>query len=227
MIIVTGASGGLGRRLVLELREFDTVVGTYFRNKPKIAAESMRLFQVDVTDCERIDRFVEAIRDELTRITLVNLAGVSVNRLAIELAPKEWDQVLAVNLKGCFLMSKALLRFMIRERWGRIINISSIVAQTGVSGTSAYAASKAGVMGLTRTLAKEYARYDITVNCLALGYFSNGLIQTVPEAARKAILERIPLQRFGDVIEISRAIKYLMDASYITGTVIEINGGLT
>lgn len=227
MIIVTGASGGLGRRLVLELRECDRVVGTYFRNNPQIAAESIRLFRVDVTDCESIDRFVEAIRDGLTRITLVNLAGLSINRLAVELAPEEWDQVLAVNLKGSFLMSKALLRFMMRERWGRIINISSIVAQTGVSGTSAYAASKAGVMGLTRTLAKEYARYDITVNCLALGYFSNGLIETVPEAARKAILERIPLQRFGDVIEISRAIKYLIDASYVTGTVIEINGGLT
>ena len=226
MIVVTGASGGLGRPLVLELCKLDTVIGTYLRHKPELEKTSARFFQVDVTDAESIARFVSVINAELTQVTLVNLAGLSINRLAMQLKPTEWNEVMGVNLTGAFLMSKALLPVMMRARWGRIINVSSVVAHLGVPGTCAYAAAKAGLVGLTKTLAQEYGRYDITVNCLSLGYFSEGLIHTVPPAARKAILERIPLGRLGDVKEIARAIQYLREAPYTTGSVMDLGGGL-
>lgn len=231
MIIVTGASGGLGRRVLSDLYsdfcDLDKVVGIYFRNKPPQVDGSVRFFQVDVTDCKSIEYFIQSTKDELTHITLVNLAGSYVHGLAINLTPTQWDQVMSVNLKGSFLMSQALLPFMMRERWGRIINFSSsFIADSGIPGMAAYAASKAGVVSLTRTLAYEYGWFNITVNCLSLGCFSEGMSHQVPESVRRALLKRIPLRKFGDPIEVSRAITYLIAASYTNGSIIDINGGL-
>ena len=227
MIIVTGASGDLGQYLVESFSETDSVVGTYHNNKPDFqATSSIQLYQVDVTDEESVRGFAETISASASRITLVNLAGVSSSRLAVDLDTAEWDQVVGVSLKGSFLMSRAFLRTMIRDRWGRIINISSIVAEEGATGTAAYAAAKSGLDGLTRTLAKEYARYGILVNTLALGYFDGGMTKTLSEDKRKAVLARIPLRRFGEPAEIAEAIRYLMRANYVTGTKLRIDGGL-
>jgi 3-oxoacyl-[acyl-carrier protein] reductase len=227
MIIVTGASGGLGLPLLESLTGVDLVVGTYNSNRPELPpASSIQLYQVDVADQDSVRRFAEAITPKASRITLINLAGVSSSRLAVDMDAKEWDRVVGVSLKGSFLMSRAFLRTMIRDRWGRIINISSVVAQEGVTGTAAYAAAKAGLDGLTRTLAKEYARYGILVNTLVLGYFDGGMTQTLGEEQRKATLARIPLRRFGEISEIAEAVKYLMRASYVTGTRLRIDGGL-
>jgi 3-oxoacyl-[acyl-carrier protein] reductase len=227
MIIVTGASGGLGLPLLESLTDVDLVVGTYNSNRPELPpASSIQLYQVDVADQDSVRRFAEAITPKASRITLINLAGVSSSRLAVDMDAKEWDRVVGVSLKGSFLMSRAFLRTMIRDRWGRIINISSVVAQEGVTGTAAYAAAKAGLDGLTRTLAKEYARYGILVNTLVLGYFDGGMTQTLTEEQRKATLARIPLRHFGEISEIAEAVKYLMRASYVTGTRLRIDGGL-
>jgi 3-oxoacyl-[acyl-carrier protein] reductase len=227
VIIVTGASSALGRPLLESLADVDTVVGTYNRNKPELApSSSIQLYQVDVADEESVRRFADALGQTAKRITLVNLAGISSSRLAVELDLAEWNRVVGVSLTGSFLMSQAFLRPMIRERWGRIINISSVVAEEGVIGTTAYAAAKAGLDGLTRTLAKEYARYGILVNTLALGYFDGGMTQTLPEEKRKATLAKIPLRRFGEASELAEAIRYLMRASYVTGTKLRIDGGL-
>lgn len=209
-----------------ELAAYDEIVGTYFKHQPVFKSDAVRLYKVDVTEWASVIRFVEAIQGDARRITLVNLAGCSVDRLAINVTPHEWDAVVAVNLTGTFMMSKALLRPMMQERWGRIINVSSIIAETGVPGTAAYAASKAGIVGLTRTLAKEYARYNITVNCLALGYFAGGLTERLSEKHRKSLLARIPLRRFGKGAELAGAVKYLMEADYTTGARLDINGGL-
>ena len=225
MIVVTGASGGLGRQLVVDLCETDDVVGTWHRQPPEIAHDRLRLFQLDVTQPDSVQNFVEAIRSG-THITLVNLAGLSISRLAVDLSPEDWDDVMSVNLRGTFLMCRALIKLMIRDRWGRIINISSVVAWTGVPGTAAYAASKSGIVGLTRTLAREYARYGITANCLSLGYFEGGLTATLSESQRRDILDSIPLRRFGNPSELADAVRYLIGASYTTGTCLQINGGL-
>lgn len=225
MIIVTGASGALGRQLVVDLCETDEVVGTWRREPPDVAHQRLRLMQLDVTEPESVQRFVDAVRSA-TRITLVNLAGLSISRLAVDLSPEDWDKVMNVNLRGTFLMCRALIKPMIRDRWGRIINVSSVVARIGVPGTAAYAASKSGIVGLTRTLAREYARYGITANCLSLGYFEGGLTNTLSESQRREILHSIPLRRFGQPGELAEAVKYLIGASYTTGTCLQINGGL-
>jgi NAD(P)-dependent dehydrogenase (short-subunit alcohol dehydrogenase family) len=159
-------------------------------------------------------------------VTLVNLAGISLDSLCHNFSSADWNRVLAVNLTGSFLMSRGLLPYMMKERWGRIINISSVVSRIGVAGSCAYAASKAGLMGLTRTLAKEYAPYGIRVNCLSLGYFSSGLIDTIPAGRVKSIKEEIPVKRLGDVRDISAAIEFLIKCDYITGAEINLNGGL-
>ena len=225
MIIVTGASGALGRGLALDLCGTDDVVGTYRRQPPDIVHDRLRLAPLDVTDADSIARFVDTVR-EGTRLTLINLAGMSISRLAVETSAGDWDEVMNVNLRGTFLMCRALIKPMMRQRWGRIINVSSVVARTGVPGTAAYAASKSGVVGLTRTLAREYARYGITANCLSLGYFEGGLTATLSETQQKEILAAIPLRRFGQQHELAEAVKYLIGASYTTGTCLEINGGL-
>ena len=225
MIIVTGASGALGRNLVLDLCELDDVVGTYRREAPDVAHDRLRLAQLDVTQPDDITRFADTVRDA-SRLTLVNLAGMSISRLAVDTSADDWDGVMDVNLRGTFLMCRALIKPMIRQKWGRIVNVSSVVARTGVPGTAAYAASKSGVVGLTRTLAREYARYGITANCLSLGYFEGGLTATLPEQQQKEILASIPLRRFGQKHELADAVKYLIGASYTTGTCLEINGGL-
>jgi 3-oxoacyl-[acyl-carrier protein] reductase len=226
VIIVTGASGGLGRGLVENLRDADSVVGTYYSQKPVVEHDAIRWMRVNVADPESVAQFAHEIDDDASRITLVNLAGISLNRLALQMSSSDWDAVLNTNLRGSFLMSQALLRHMIRDRWGRIIHISSIVAEKGVPGTCAYAASKAGLMGLSRALAKEYARFGITSNCLVLGYFQEGLTKTLPTEQRQAVLEDIPLRRFGLSHELASAVRYLMEATYTTGECIHVDGGL-
>jgi 3-oxoacyl-[acyl-carrier protein] reductase len=227
VIIVTGASGGLGQPLLESLSGGDEeIVGVYNANPPQGVGKTTRLFQVDVLDEESVRRFAEAVLPGASRITLVNLAGVSHSKLAIEIEAGEWDRVVGVSLKGSFLMSRALLRTMIRAKWGRIINVSSVVAREGVVGTAAYAAGKAGLHGLTRTLATEYARYGILVNTLVLGYLDGGMTNTLSEERRKAVLSRIPLRRFGEVSEIAEAVKFLIRSNYVTGATIRIDGGM-
>jgi 3-oxoacyl-[acyl-carrier protein] reductase len=228
MIVVTGASGGLGQRLLDGLTDLDdVVVGTYHRHQPALTPGSrVQLHRVDVTDPESTRRFAAAIAPTATRITLLNLAGVSISRLAVDLPVGDWDQVVDVSLRGSFLMSQALLKPMIRDRWGRIINVSSVVAREGVVGTAAYAAAKAGLEGLTRTLATEYARYGILVNTLALGYFDGGMTHALSEEHRKAVTARVPLRRLGDVSDITEAVRFLVRANYVTGASLRIDGGL-
>lgn len=228
MIVVTGASGGLGVPLLEALADLDdVVVGTYHQHRPPLAEGSLiRLHQVDVTDPEAVRRFAAAIAPEARRVTLVNLAGVAISRLAVDLPVGDWDRVVDVSLRGSFLMSQALLKTMIREKWGRIINVSSVVAREGVVGTAAYAAAKAGLDGLTRTLATEYGRYGVLVNTLALGYFDGGMTHTLTEDQRAAVVARIPVRRLGAVSDIAVAVGYLMRAQYVTGASLRIDGGL-
>jgi NAD(P)-dependent dehydrogenase (short-subunit alcohol dehydrogenase family) len=157
---------------------------------------------------------------------LVNLAGVSVDNIGHKVREADWDLVVDTNLKGTFLMSQALLTIMRNEGWGRIINVSSIVGQTAVPGTVAYSASKAGIFGLTRTLAVELAAKNVTVNALALGYFEVGMINAIKPEIQDQIKAKIPMRRFGDPRNVEQAVRFLIEADYITGAIININGGL-
>lgn len=225
MIIVTGASGGLGNALVRGLAQEDVVVGTYWRTKPEVDGP-VQMHRVDVTDPASIAAFLKDVKSIAKRIVLVNLAGIAVDRLAISMPLTEWNDVLRVNLTGTFLMSQAVLPLMMRQRWGRIINITSVVTELGTPGTAAYAAAKGALLPFTRVLAREYGRYNVTANCIDLGYFDAGLIAQVSADAREALLQRTPVGRFGRADDLLEAVRYLIRAEFTTGSSLPLTGGL-
>jgi NAD(P)-dependent dehydrogenase (short-subunit alcohol dehydrogenase family) len=226
MIVMTGSSGGLGSYLIKHLVKDFRIIGTYNTHKPASDDGAVGYYQVDVSDASSIDHFAGAIGDKLDGIVLINLAGVSLDGRGHKMGEQTWDEVMDTNLKGTFLMCKALLPFMIQQEWGRIINVSSIVGQIGIPGTVAYSASKSGLFGLTRTLAIEYATKNITVNALALGYFDVGMISVLKPESQEQIRSKIPMKHFGHPRNVELAIRYLIESDYITGSIININGGL-
>jgi acetoacetyl-CoA reductase/3-oxoacyl-[acyl-carrier protein] reductase len=227
MILITGASGGLGDFLVGQLAKDHTVVGTFNTHKPAVPRrENVEYHQVDVSDSTSVGRFAETIEDKLDHVVLVNLAGISLDGMGHKMDEATWDRVLDTNLKGTFLMSRAILPFMRKQEWGRIINVSSIVGQKGVPGTAAYSASKGGLYSLTRTLAAENATKNITVNALALGYFEVGMINVLKPEVQEQIRATIPMRRLGHPRNVNLAIRFLMEADYVTGAILSINGGL-
>ena len=226
MIVITGASGGLGSYLIEHLGRDHEIIGTYNTHRPAPTDRVVEFYQVDVRDSGRVERFAAAISDKLQRIVLINLAGISLDAMGHKMDEATWDRMLDTNLKGTFLMCRALLPFMRQQEWGRIINVSSIVGQMGVPGTVAYSASKAGLLGLTRTLAAENATKNITVNALALGYFEVGMINVIKPEVQDQIRAKIPMKRLGHPRNVELAIRFLIESDYVTGAVININGGL-
>lgn len=225
--IVSGASGGIGRELIPLLLQDHAVVGLYNSHRPEFTPSDRLSFeQVDLTDAGSVQRFVERWQSKLERVVLVHGAVESIDGLAAQYREEDWDRVIDVNLKGAFLLTKALLPTMIRARWGRIIHLSSLVGADGVAGTVGYAASKSGILGVSRVLAKEYARFEVTSNVLQLGYFDGGLIHELSEEQRKEILARIPSRKLGTVENIRHAVRFLVESDYVNGAVIPIDGGI-
>ena len=226
MIIITGASRGIGKFLFERFcKEGEIVYGTYNSTFPD--TEKIEYFtKVDISCIPSIKKWVNKIKDKITRVILINCAGTNYSSFAHKSDIKKWIEVINVNLIGTFNVIHAFLPYMREENYGRIINLSSVVAQIGVPGTSAYAASKAGLCGLTKSIAVENAKKGITINTLNLGYFNIGMINDVPKDFQKAIKEKIPSGNFGDPENIFKAVKFLIEADYVNGTSIDINGGL-
>lgn len=233
-VVIIGASGGIGSYLMSELKEYQTI-GTYNSQNPfqsdwgnvyreRTGGQEPQMYQLDVLQTNKVRSLVDMILP--SRIVLVNAMGISRDGMAHNLFLGDWDEVLDVNLRGAFVTCQAFLPRMREEGWGRIINLCSIVGQNGIPGTSAYAASKAGLEGLTRTLASENAKKGITVNALALGYFNVGMINTIPHGIAEKIKAAIPMGHFGHPRNVAAAIRFLIGADYVTGTTININGGL-
>jgi NAD(P)-dependent dehydrogenase (short-subunit alcohol dehydrogenase family) len=228
MIIITGASRSIGKYLFETFREEgELVYGTYLSTKPNSIGFEDHLFQVDVSNYETVERFFHAIEENLHEITLINCAGISYNTFAHKADPLEWKKVIDTNLVGAFHLIRAFLPVMREQGFGRIINFSSVVAQKGTPGASAYAASKSALWGLTRSLAQENGNKGITVNNINLGYVNIGMgIEQVPEAYQQIIKAQIPSNSFCEPIDILNTIKYLIKISYINGTSIDLNGAL-
>jgi len=226
VFLITGASGGIGKFLCAHYAEkgFD-VFGTYNSTKPAVQS-GIKLSKVDVSNFKEVELWTQSLPLQNKRIILINSAGISYNAFAHKADPESWQKVINVNLFGSFNTSRYVLPFMRDENFGRIINFSSVVAHIGVHGTSAYASSKAALWGLTKTLAIENATKGITVNTLTLGYFDIGMINTVPGDMKKIIIEKIPMQTFGDPKNIANALDFLIESDYTTGESININGGL-
>lgn len=231
VILITGASGGLGSSMAEYFSQKDyALVLHHNENLPALEEGSNIMhFKADLTKEAEVDNMINAIIDRYKHLDIVvNNAGISDSTISWKTSLESWEKTMATNLTAPFLVCKHAIPFMRDQKWGRIINISSVVGQTGFIGTSAYTASKAGLIGLTKTLSKELSSSGVTANNLALGYFNKGMIRDVPDDLRKEIEEKIPLKRLGEPEAICHTIVYLIDtsANYITGQTINVNGGL-
>ncbi|MBS3818320.1 3-oxoacyl-[acyl-carrier-protein] reductase [bacterium] len=236
--LITGASQGIGKAIALELAQAGSKVALLDVQKEKLEEVAQQIhsrkgqafpYVVDITRSGDVTKIVESIIQEHQKIDhLVNNAGINRDNLLMRMKEKEWDDVLTVNLKGTFNCTKALIRKMMSQRYGRIVNISSVVGLMGNAGQSNYSASKAGIIGFSKSLAREAAPRGITVNVVAPGYISTDMTERLGEAIKKKFLDFIPMKRFGMPEEVAQVVKFLLsdEAAYITGQVISINGGM-
>lgn len=237
--LVTGGSRGIGRAVCLELAGGGAGVALCYAGNEAAAQETVRAVEAlgvkalavrcDVSDAAQVDALVKAVLEAFGRIDiLVNSAGITRDNLLMRMSEADFDAVIAANLKGTFLCMKAVSRLMLKQRYGRIVNLSSVVGLRGNAGQVNYAASKAGVIGMTKSLAKELASRGITVNAVAPGFIETDMTAVLTDAARSAALGSIPMARLGTPEDVARAAAFLASdaAAYITGQVLAVDGGM-
>jgi len=244
-VVVTGASRGIGRAICRSLANPDTqIYFNYFSpgnpdaekasaaETEKMIAElggSATSMSVDVAAEKEVEAFFEKIVAETGRVDiLVNNAGITKDRLLVRMDENDWNMVLNINLKGAFTCMRLAARIMMKQRYGRIVNMASVVGVSGNPGQANYSASKAGLIGLTKTAAREFAARNVTVNAVAPGFIETDMTAVLSEKARKAMLDQVPMGRGGQPEDVAAAVKFLAsdDAAYITGQVIHVNGGM-
>ena len=236
--LVTGASQGIGRACAVTLAKAGATVALAARNEEKLKAAVAQIeaeggkavaFPLDVTSEEAIKSTVKEISAKLGKIDiLVNNAGITRDNLLLRMKRADWDDILTTNLSAPFLLTQAVLSGMLKQRWGRIINITSIVGEMGAPGQANYASSKAGLIGLTLSVAREVASRNITVNAVAPGYIATAMTDALTDEQKQAITAQIPLGRQGSDADIANAVLFLAsnEAGYITGHVLDVNGGM-
>jgi 3-oxoacyl-(acyl-carrier-protein) reductase len=237
--IVTGSGRGIGRSIALELASAGAKVVVNYAGRSDKAEETVRLIrqaggealavQADVSQAEDVDRLIQTTLEHYGKINiLVNNAGITRDTLLLRMKEADWDAVLATNLKGVFLCTKAVSKGMLKQRSGAIVNISSVVGLSGNAGQANYAAAKAGVIGFSKSIAKELASRGVRVNVVAPGYISTDMTETLPEEVQSEILHGIPLGRIGKPEDVAKVVLFLVspEASYITGQTLCVDGGM-
>ena len=231
-VLITGASRGIGKAIAVKLKEKDfNVIGTSTSKEgvQSLIKEGFIGIELDLNQKKSIALFNELLVDEHSDISiLVNNAGITRDNIVLRMSDDEWSDVINVHLNGTFKISKIILKFMLKKRWGRIINITSASASIGNKGQANYSAAKSGVEAFSRSLAKEVGSRAITVNAVSPGYIETDMTEGMNEEVKKNILNQIPLARFGKAEEVAELIEFLIsdEASYITGQTIHVNGGL-
>lgn len=235
--IVTGASRGIGAEIAKELANNGAQVILNFRSNSKSVDDVINEIEktgstayavsADVSNFSEVQHLMEEVKSRFGKIDiLVNNAGITRDRTFRNLTQEEWNEVIDVNLNSAFLTTSAVINHMLEQKYGRIINISSIIGQTGGFGQTNYAASKAGLVGFTKSLALETAKTGITVNAILPGFIETEMVQAIPEKILQNIISKIPMQRLGEPREIAETVLFLTQAEYITGQSIHVNGGL-
>lgn len=236
--LVTGASRGIGQAIALELAAAGAKVGgtaTTQRGADGITAAIEATggtgagFVLDVNDAARCEAVLDEIAQRFGDVAiLVNNAGITADNLLMRMKDEEWDRIMATNLRPVYVLSKLVMRPMMKARWGRIINVTSVVGYSGNAGQTNYAAAKAGMVGFSKSLAREVGSRNITVNCIAPGFIDTDMTKSLAETQKQALLTQVPLGRFGTVKEIAAAAVFLASdgAGYITGSTIHVNGGM-
>jgi len=229
-ILIIGSSGGLGSSIIQSFDEEKYNLALHYYSNPlSIQSKSYKSYQADITLENEVEQLVKAVVSDFGTIDIVlNNAGVTISEISWKTQLSNWEKTIAINLTGPFLVTKHVLPYMRKNNWGRIIYMSSIVAQTGFVGASAYSASKAGLLGMVKTISKEVANKNVTVNAIALGYFNAGMIDDVPLEMQAQLKEAIPVSALGKPEELAELIKYIIleKSSYLTGQTINLNGGL-
>ncbi len=237
--LVTGGSRGIGQAIAIELASAGAAVALTYRSGREGAADTVKQIEeaggraaalaCDVSDLEAVEGVVAEVSQSLGPVAIaVNNAGVTHDQLILRMKPEDFDDVIATNLRGTWNVCRVVSRPMLKARWGRIINLSSVIAEMGNAGQSNYAASKGGIEALSRSLARELGSRGITVNAVAPGFIATQMTEDLGEEVRGGLLARIPLGRLGSVGDVAHAVRFLAgdDAAYVTGQVIHVNGGL-
>ena len=233
-ILITGATGGIGGALVkkfvsLEGNVLATGTNTEKLDNIKKDFPSINILKFDISDHSKIEEFIENVSSQLTGLdVLINNAGVNMDNLSLRMNEHEWKKVIDVNLGSTFLMCKYAVKKMLKNKYGRIVNITSVVGHTGNLGQANYAASKAGIIGMSKSLAIEYSKKNITINCVSPGFIKSKMTDNIVESVKAVLTSRIPMARLGTGEDVSNTVAFLSSdsASYITGETIHVNGGM-
>ena len=233
-ILITGATGGIGNALV---KKFVTLEGNVMATGTKTEKldtlkknfPNINILKFDISDHSKIEEFIENVSSQLTGLDiLVNNAGINMDNLSLRMKEEEWNKVIDINLRSTFLLCKYAIKKMLKNKYGRVINITSIVGHTGNLGQANYAASKAGIIGMSKSLAIEYAKKNITINCVSPGFIQSKMTDNIVESIKSVLTSRIPMSRLGTGEDVSNTVAFLSSdaASYITGETIHVNGGM-
>ena len=233
-ILITGASGGIGDELVNKFVSLGgNVIGTGTKTEKldllKKKYSNIKVKKFDISEHSRIEEFIDDINLELGGLDiLVNNAGANADNLSLRMKEEEWKKVIDINLTSTFLLSKSAIKKMLKNKFGRIVNVTSIVGHTGNLGQANYAASKAGIIGMSKSLAIEYAKKNITINCVSPGFIQSNMTMNIAEKVKMYLTSRIPMGRLGTGEDVSNCVAFLSSsqASYITGETIHVNGGM-
>ena len=233
-ILITGASGGIGNALVKKFVSLEGDVLATGTKTEKLDAlkknfPNINILKFDISDHSKIEEFIENVSSQLTGIDiLVNNAGINMDNLSLRMKDEEWKKVIDINLGSTFLLCKHALKKMLKNKYGRIVNITSVVGHTGNVGQANYAASKAGIIGMSKSLAIEYAKKNITINCVSPGFIQSKMTDNIVESIKSVLTSRIPMSRLGTGEDVSNTVAFLSSdaASYITGETVHVNGGM-
>ena len=233
-ILITGASGGIGKELV---KKFVSLGGNVLGSGTKIEKldllkkqyPNIKVKKFDMADDSKIEEFIDSVSLELGGLDiLINNAGINMDNLSLRMKDEEWKKVININLTSTFLLSKHAIKQMLKNKFGRIVNITSVVGHTGNLGQSNYSASKSGIIGMSKSLAIEYAKKNITVNCVSPGFIASDMTMNIAEKVKLYLTSRIPMGKLGTGEDVSNCVAFLSspEASYITGETIHVNGGM-